>query len=47
MAFVADFRLRDAQRPITLLNLFLGARQVGDIAQHRDDVGALPFVFRP
>ena len=42
---VADFRLRDAQRAVALLDLFLGARQVGDVAQDRDDVGALPLVL--
>ena len=46
VALVADLRLRDAQRPVALLDLLLGARQVGDVAQHRDDVGALPLVLR-
>ena len=42
---VAHFRLRHAQRAVALLDLFLGARQVGDVAQNRDDVGALALVL--
>jgi len=47
MALVANFRLRDPQRAVALLDLFLRARQVGDVAQNRHDVSALPLVFCP
>ena len=46
VALVADFRLREPQRAVALLDLFLRARQVGHVAQHGDDVGALPLVLR-
>ena len=46
VTLVAHFRLRDAQRAVALLDLLLGARQVGDVAQDRHHVGALAFVLR-
>ena len=41
---VAHLRLRHPQRAIALFDLLARVRQVGDVAQDRDDVGALTLV---
>ncbi len=44
VALVTHFGLGDPQRPIAVLDLFLGTREVGHVAEDRNHVGALAFV---
>ena len=45
VALGAHLRLGDAQLAVVLLDLLARAAQVGDVAQNRDDAGALPRIL--